>query len=90
MTDLPYFYVNRVWPLANNNSVEGTAPPFIDIIKSQLNMPLDYSKASNAFECAGESIYWNGTDILKSEIIIPSDHNLSFCKCISRNPQAFL
>lgn len=87
MTDLPYFYVDRVWPLM---SMESDAIPFIDIITSQLNAPLDYSKASNAFECVGESIYWNGKDILKSEIIIPSDHDLSSLKCISHNPQAFL
>ena len=83
MPNLPIFYVDRFWQLLN---VDDAA----DVFSTQLNAALDYSKASNAFECAGESIFWNGNDRVKSDIITPSDNPLSFVKCISYNPQAFL
>lgn len=79
ITDLPLIYVDKFWKLTPDN-----------LSIKQLNMPLDYSKASNAFECFGESIFWNGIDNLNTDIIIPFDHMLSQVKCISYNPQAFL
>ena len=75
---LPLIYVDKFWAL---DSMLG---------RHQANMPLDYSKASNAFECFGESIFWNGIDKLNTDIIIPEDHEFSGFKCISYNPQQFL
>ena len=75
---LPFLYVDKFWAL---DSMLG---------RHQANMPLDYSKASNAFECFGESIFWNGIDKLNTDIIIPADHEISAFKCISYNPQQFL
>lgn len=81
--DLPLIYVDKFWAF-------GYQEFFIDSILKQLNMPLDYSKASNAFECLGDSIFWNNINSLKTDVIIPSDHQLSMFKCMSYNPQAFL
>lgn len=75
---LPFFYVDKFWTLDSM------------LFRHQANMSLDYSKASNAFECFGESIFWNGVDKLNTDITIPSDHEFSFLKCISYNPQQFL
>ena len=83
LTDLPFVYVDKFWPLFDN---EYPANCF----SSQFNMSLDYSKESNAFDCFEESIFWNGIDKLKTDAIIPLDHPLSTVKCISYNPQAFL
>lgn len=74
--NLPMLYVDRFWELSSFQNYQN-------------NMSLDYSKASNAFECYEDSIYWNGIDNLHSDVIIPSDHPFA-CKCISYNPQAFL
>lgn len=75
---LPFFYVDKFWALDTISS------------RHQANMPLDYSKASNAFECFEESIFWNGIDKLNTDIIVPLDHPFSSLKCISYNPQQFL
>ena len=75
---LPLFYVDKYWDLC------------IPMINPEMNMPLDYSKASNAFECFEDSIFWNGIDNLQSDLVIPLDHEFSGVKCISYNPQAFL
>ncbi len=75
---LPFFYVDKFWTFDSM------------IFRHQVNMSLDYSKASNAFECFGESIFWNGIDKLNTDIIVPSDHEFSAFKCISYNPQQFL
>lgn len=75
---LPFLYVDKFWTLDSM------------LFRHQANMPLDYSKASNAFECFGESIFWNGIDKLNTDIIAPLDHPFSAFKCISYNPQQFL
>ena len=75
---LPFFYVDKFWTLDSM------------LFRHQANMSLDYSKASNAFECFGESIFWNGIDKLNTDIIAPLDHPYSVFKCISYNPQQFL
>lgn len=75
---LPFFYVDKFWTLDSM------------LFRHQANMSLDYSKASNAFECFGESIFWNGIDELNADIITPSDNEFSAFKCISYNPQQFL
>lgn len=75
---LPFLYVDKFWTLDSM------------IFRHQANMSLDYSKASNAFECFEESIFWNGIDKLNTDIIAPLDHPLSAFKCISYNPQQFL
>lgn len=75
---LPFLYVDKFWTLDSM------------LFRHQANMPLDYSKASNAFECFEDSIFWNGIDKLNTDIIIPADHEFSGFKCISYNPQQFL
>lgn len=75
---LPFLYVDKFWALDSM------------LFRHQANMSLDYSKASNAFECFGESIFWNGIDKLNTDIITPLDHPFSAIKCISYNPQQFL
>lgn len=81
-SDLPLFYIDKFWTLMTEDIT-------IDHPLKQLNMPLNYSKASNAFECFGESIYWSGNS-LKNDTIIPLDHPNSSFLCISYNPQTFL
>lgn len=77
--DLPMLYVDKFWVLGPSASAH-----------HQLNMPLDYSKASNAFDYIDkETIFWNG-DRLETDAIIPADHPLSNLPCISYNPQGFL
>ena len=78
--NLPLFYVDKFWALVNIKEGSG------DLFTNQLNMSLNYSKASNAFECFGESIFWNGIDSLKTDATIPLDHETAPLKCISYNP----